>query len=175
MKAWCVWTAVGSLSLCASIGIVAAGEKSGAPPEAAVTRARKMVHMLDDVYKSAIVLITDKYVNDVNDFPAGSAAVQWFKHISEKGTHEIRLLDATGRPNVATNVAKDDFERHGIQTLKSGKDYVESIEKKGDKFYLRALTPVPVVMKKCIMCHPHYANAKNGEPIGALSYTVVIE
>jgi hypothetical protein len=175
MKAWCVWTAIGSLSLVASIGIVAAGEKSVAPPEAAVTRARKMVHMLDDVYKSAIVLITDKYVNDVNDFPAGSAAVQWFKHISEKGTHEIRLLDATGRPSVATNVARDDFERHGIQTLKSGKDYVESIEKKEGKFYLRALTPVPVVMKKCIMCHPHYANAKTGEPIGALSYTIVID
>jgi hypothetical protein len=72
-------------------------------------------------------------------------------------------------------VARDDFERRGIQTLKSGKDYVESVEKKNGKFYLRALTPVPVVMKKCTMCHPHYAKAKTGEPIGALSCTMVIE
>ena len=37
---------------------------------------------------------------------------------------------------------------------------------------LRALTPVPVVMQKCLMCHAHYADAKDGEPIGAIIYTV---
>jgi hypothetical protein len=30
-------------------------------------------------------------------------------------------------------------------------------------------------MKKCVMCHAHYADAKKGEPIGAISYTVPIE
>jgi hypothetical protein len=175
MKSFFVWTAIGVAVLAATVGIVAATEKAGAPPEPAVARARKTVEMLDDVYKSAIVLITDKYVNDPSDFPAGSAAVEWFKHISEKGTHEIRLLDATGSPTVATNVARDDFERSGIQTLKSGKTYVEVIDKRDDKYYLRAMTPVPVVMKKCIMCHPQYAKVKSSEPIGALSYTLVID
>ena len=40
---------------------------------------------------------------------------------------------------------------------------------------LRAITPIPVVMDKCVMCHPHYADAKEGEPIGAISYTVPVE
>ena len=50
----------------------------------------------------------------------------------------------------------------------------EVIEQDG-KPYLRAVTAVPVVMEKCIMCHAHYADAKKGEPIGAISYTVPIE
>jgi hypothetical protein len=30
-------------------------------------------------------------------------------------------------------------------------------------------------MDKCVMCHEHYKNAKKGEPIGALTYTLPIE
>jgi hypothetical protein len=40
---------------------------------------------------------------------------------------------------------------------------------------LRAITPVPVVMQKCVMCHEHYRDAKPGEAIGAISYSVPIE
>jgi hypothetical protein len=43
------------------------------------------------------------------------------------------------------------------------------------KPYLRAMTPVPVVMSKCVLCHDNYKNGKKGEPIGALTYTVPIE
>lgn len=141
----------------------------------AVERARNTVKMLDDVYKTAIVLITDKYVHDQDDFPAGSAAVAWFAAIQEKGWHEVRLLDATGQPYADKNTARDAFEREAIKQLKAGKTFYDEIENKGGKRYLRAATPVPVVMKKCIMCHDHYADAKEGEPIGLLSYTFPIE
>jgi hypothetical protein len=30
-------------------------------------------------------------------------------------------------------------------------------------------------MDKCIMCHEHYKDAKEGEPIGALLYTLKVE
>ena len=30
-------------------------------------------------------------------------------------------------------------------------------------------------MEKCIMCNAHYEDAKKGEPIGALTYTIPIE
>lgn len=143
--------------------------------EAAVTRARKTALMLDDVYKNTIVLITDKYVNDEDDFAAGAAAVLLFKAISEKGSHNVRLLDATGDPYDADNVAKDDFEKNGIAALKQGKARVEQLTEKDGKPQLRLLTPVPVVLQKCIMCHPHYEQAKKGEPIGAISYTIPIE
>ena len=36
-------------------------------------------------------------------------------------------------------------------------------------------TPLPVVLAKCTMCHEHYKQAKPGEPIGALSYTLRID
>jgi hypothetical protein len=59
--------------------------------------------------------------------------------------------------------------------LKSGKDYYEQVVQKDGKAYLRALTPIPVVMDKCILCHENYKNAKKGAAVGALTYTVPIE
>ena len=40
---------------------------------------------------------------------------------------------------------------------------------------LQMATPIPVVMKKCTLCHPAYEKAKAGEPIGALGYTIPVE
>lgn len=87
----------------------------------------------------------------------------------------MRLIDATGDPYESENVAKDDFEKEGIKKLKSAAKGHEQVITKDGKTYLRALTPVPVVMQKCVMCHAHYADAKEGEPIGAISYIVPIE
>ena len=145
------------------------------PTKAAVERSRKTIAMLDNIYKSTIVLITDKYVHDEDDFAAGSAAVLLFENVSKSGSHNVRLIDATGDPYDSENVAKDDFEKEAIKKLKAGaKQHEQVITKKG-KHHLRVVTPVPVVMKKCVMCHDHYADAKEGEPIGAISYSLPIE
>ena len=145
------------------------------PADAAVARARKQVQMLDDLYKSTIVLITENYVDENADLAAGSAFQKVFKAMKDKGHHEVRLLDASGEPFEAKNVASDDFEKAAIKELKSGKPYYEQVVEKGGKRYLRAATPIPVVMKKCTLCHPNYEQAKAGEPIGALGYTLLIE
>ena len=142
---------------------------------AALERTRKEVRMLDDLYKTAVVLITDKYVHDKDDFPAGSAAVALVDAMQKKGWHEVRLLDATGKPHEKKNAPVDDFEKEAVKKLKAGGDYYEQIVEKDGKPYLRAATPVPVVMKKCALCHDHYNDAKPGEAIGALSYTIRIE
>ena len=42
-------------------------------PDAAVARARKQAQMLDDLYKTAIVLITENYVEEDSDLAAGDA------------------------------------------------------------------------------------------------------
>jgi hypothetical protein len=152
----------------------AAQGKENAEDQAAVERASKTVSMLDDIYKTGIVLITDKYVQTKKDYPAGRIAVNWFKAISKKGSHDIRIIDASGEPYNDANVAKDAFEKEGIRQMKLGKSFYEQVERKDGKSYLRAMTPVPVVMDKCIMCHEHYKNAKQGEAIGALSYKVPI-
>lgn len=178
---------VGAAALACFAGVMLAGDSSqpsGAAGEKtpvkqasspAVQRARKQVKMLDHIYKQTVVLITDKYVNKETDFAAGSAAVLLFKNISKAGYHNVRLIDATGKPYDEKNVANDAFEKEGVKQLKAGKPYYEKIETVKGKQYLRAVTPVPVVMKKCIMCHEHYAKAKKGEPIGVISYSIPIE
>ena len=141
----------------------------------AVERSRKVVRILDDVYKQTIVLITDKYVHDEDDFAAGSAAVKLFADISKGGSHHVRLIDVTGEPYEPDNVAKDAFEKAGVKQIKAGKDFYEEIVEQDGKRQLRAMTPVPVVMQKCIMCHAHYGDVKKGEAIGAIVYRVDIE
>lgn len=153
----------------------AAQERSESPDEAAVARSRKTVQLLDNIFKQTVVLITDKYVHDEDDFAAGSAAVLLFKNISETGETKVKLIDATGTPYDSDNVAADDFERNGILQLKKGAALHEKVVIKDGKPQLRSLTAVPVVMEKCVMCHSHYADVKKGEPIGAISYTIPIE
>ena len=145
------------------------------PDEAALKRSRKTTQTLDNIFKQAIVLITDKYVHDEDDFAAGSAAVLLFENVSKSGDNKIRLIDATGEPHDPDNVAQDDFEREAIKQLKSGAKLYEQVVSVDGKPMLRTVTPVPVVMQKCVMCHEHYADAKEGEPIGAISYMVPIE
>ena len=169
-----LFVAFSIVAVCSQIHTANAEDKK-TTEDVAIERTRKTVKMLDDIYKTAVVLITDKYVNDEDDFPAGAAAVAWFEAINKKGWHEVRLLDATGEPYDDDNTARDDFDREAIKQLKAGKDYYEQVEQKSGKPYLRAATPIPVVMKKCTMCHPHYEDAKKGEPIGLLSYTLPIE
>lgn len=151
-----------------------AAETTTAPDESAVNRTRDTVKMLDNIFKQTIVLVTDKYVNDEDDFAAGSAAVLLFKNISESSDNTVRLLDATGDPYESENVAKDAFEKEGIKRLKAGEKGYEQVVTIDGKPFLRSITPVPVVMQKCVMCHAHYADAKKGEPIGAISYTIPI-
>ncbi len=166
-----------SVFLSGSTNVVKAEEKAAAtkPDNAAVERSRKAVQLLDNIFKQTVVLITDKYVHDEGDFAAGSAVTLLFKNVSDAGDTKVRLLDATGEPYDEENVAKDDFEREGIKRLKAGDQLYDQVVSKDGKHQLRTMTAVPVVMQKCVMCHAHYAHAKKGEAIGAISYIVPIE
>ncbi len=166
---------VGSISGALCLAAEGPGEAGAKKADRALERTRKTVRMLDDVYKSAVVLITDKYVNDENDFAAGSAAIALFKAVKEKGWHEVKLLDVSGEPYNDENVAKDDFEREALRKVKAGEAYVDRVENRDDARYLRAATAVPVVLQKCAMCHENYKQAKPGQAIGMLSYTLKIE
>lgn len=166
---WSLFTA----STLFSLNSISHGEPAKA--DASVERARKTVLMIDDIYKGGIVLITENYVHDEDDLPAGEAFKKLFAAAEEKGWHKVRLLDATDEPYNPENAPADQFEKAAIKALLAGKPgYEEVIEEKG-KRYLRSATPVPVVMQKCTMCHAQYAETKPGTPIGAISYTVPIE
>ena len=143
--------------------------------DAAVKRTRKQVKMLDDLYKTAVVLITKHYVEEDTDLAAGEAAVALFAAMKEKGWHEVRLLDATGDPIEDRNSPQDAFEKTAVKNLLAGKGWHEEVVERDNKRYLRAATPVPVVLEKCVMCHDHYKDVPQGQAIGALSYTIEIE
>lgn len=172
-----------SLLLCALVALSAAlppllsapKEEAKFPDDAALVRARKTVRMLDDIYKTAIVLITDKYVKTKKDYPAGRAAIKWLNDIGKAGWPKTRLIDVSGDPYDPKNVAEDDFEKEGVMQLKAGKAYHEKVVEKDGKRSLRAITAIPVVSSRCIMCHDNYKKAKEGAAVGALSYTVPIE
>jgi len=141
----------------------------------ALERARTQVRMLDDLYKNAVVAITDKYVKKETDLPAASIAMQLFEAMKKNGWHESRLIDATGQPYEDKNVAKDDFEKSAVAALKSGKSYYEQVVTVNGERRLRAATSVPVVMKQCLMCHENYADVKEGAPAGVLTYNVPVK
>jgi len=171
------WLSVAALAAAAGMAALVPMGLSNAKDDAdpALERTRKQVRMLDDLYKTAVVLITDKYVNRDTDLPAGTAAKALFSAMKKKGWHDVRLVDASGDPIVAENAPADSFEKKAVEQLLKGQAGYEEVVDKGGKKYLRAATPVPVVMKKCIMCHPNYENVKEGQPIGALAYTLPIE
>lgn len=47
-------------------------------------------------------------------------------------------------------------------------------EQEKGKRYLRAATPIPVVMDKCVMCHENYKSVPKGQAIGAVGYKIPI-
>ena len=77
--AWACFSSVEAGDKKADKAAKKAGEKKTEKPakkagrkDAALERTRKTVRMLDDVYKTAVVLITEHYVNDTDDLPAGA-------------------------------------------------------------------------------------------------------
>ncbi len=134
--------------------------------------ARETVLMLDDVYKTYIVLITAEYVDNPAVLSAATLSKRVFEEMNKKGWYKTRLLDATGTPFNPDNNPKDEFEREAIKAMHSGLNYFEKIEKVGGKDYLRAATSVHAVMKGCIACHP---DRKFGDLLGAISYGIPLE
>lgn len=156
-------------------GMYVTAQDNKAKDDPAVARTRKQVMMLDDLYKTAIVLVTENYVNKPSDLAAGAAFQKLFEAMRAKGHHDVRLLDATGEPYDDDNAPQDDFEKAAIAALKNGKPSYEQVVIKEGHRYLRLATPIPVVMKKCTLCHPIYEKATGSQPIGALSYTLPVE
>lgn len=151
---------------------LSAAESSVNASSAALERTRKQVLMLDDLYKTAVVYITNTYVEDESSVAAGEAAQALFGAMRDKGWHDARLVDATGNPVNDENVPRDKFEKAAIKALLAGKASYEEVVKEQDKEYLRVATVVPALDAKCILCHP---KSKEGDVLGAISYKLLVE
>ncbi len=146
-----------------------------AAKDLAVERARREVRMLDDIYKTSIVLITEHYVKEDTDLAAGSAFKALFDAVGKKGWHTVRLVDATGQPYNDLNLPTEGFEKKAIAELLAGKPSYDQVVTENGKRYLLAATAIPVVMEKCIMCHENYREVEKGKAIGAISCKVPVQ
>jgi Protein of unknown function (DUF3365) len=149
----------------------AAQGQADSPQDAAVARTRRQIQMLDDLYKTAVVLITEHYVNDPSTLSAATASKALFAAMKEKGWHDARLLGFTDVLfNPVENAPKDDFEKAAKSELLGGAATYEEVANINGRDYLRMATTVPVVMEKCVMCHANFKGVEGA--IGAISYTV---
>jgi hypothetical protein len=167
-----VWTllCVGGISLLASAPSpgLSAGPADGAPGnDPALDRARAQARMLDDLFKVAVVDITNRYDGP----PAVKVAKSIFAAAKEKHYFDAKLLDATGSPLSETNVPGDGFEKRAAEAMNAGKTYHEEVVGKGESRRLRVATVVPAVTKKCAACH----GVKQGDLLGFLSYDLPVK
>lgn len=163
--------AAGAFALSGPSAESVSAKEPSKPDPAAVERAREEVKKLDDLYKTAVVGITETYVDKQADVPAAAVAKALFEAMHKKGYHEAKLLDATGKPKNKKNVARSDFDRKAVAEIKGGKTYVEELGEKDGKPVLRAGTVVPAVMKQCVLCH----GGKEGRLLGVIVYEVPIK
>jgi len=168
---WCALIAVCvGIFLMRGIESAPAGDKKG-PDKAALERTRDTVKMLDDLYKTAVVSITNSYVEGQASVPAAMVAKDVFDAMHKKGYHHARLIDATGKPKNKANVAKTEFEKKAVTQMKAGKGYYEEVGQVDGKDVLRVATVVPVVLKQCAVCH----GKKEGDLLGAIIYEIAIK
>jgi len=59
-----------------------------------------------------------------------------------------------------------------MKAILDGKESYEQVEIIDGKTYLKTVTPIPVVMQKCVLCHANYEGQKI---IGGLGIKLEIE
>ena len=156
------------------VTVVGAAEPVKTEPQTLLTpdQARREVRLLDDLYKTTIVLMNNTYVKDSNNTAAAEVARDTFAAMQKNKWHEAHWLDATGKPMNADNAPRDDFEKQAIKRLLKGEKYCDEIVGEGDHKYLRAATVVPVVNNSCLNCHPGH---KVGDVLGGISYKIPVQ
>jgi len=151
-------------------GVVLSGSRSAragaADDEAALERTRAQARMLDDLFKVAVVDITNRYDGP----PAAKVAKTIFAAAKSKKYFDAKLLDVTGEPLNEANVPTDPFEKRAAEAIRAGKPAYEEVVGSGAERRLRIATVVPAVVKKCASCH----GVKEGELLGFLSYDIPV-
>jgi Protein of unknown function (DUF3365) len=164
---------VGSLAIAiaaALLGPVMSGtllRADGADADPALKRTREQVKMLDELYKNAVVSITNKYDGP----PAIKVAKDVFAAMEKSGWHKAKLVDASGSPQNEANLPQTSFEKRAAAAIQSGKPYFEEIGGNGPGRKLFAATVVPAVTKKCAKCH----GVSEGDLLGFIRYEIPIK
>jgi hypothetical protein len=164
---------VGSLTIATSaalLGPVMSGPllRADAPDaDPALKRTREQVKMLDELYKNAVVSITNKYDGP----PAIKVAKDVFAAMEKSGWHKAKLVDASGSPQNEANLPQTGFEKRAAAAIRAGEPYFEEVEGNGSGRKLYAATVVPAVTKKCATCH----GVSQGDLLGFIRYEIPIK
>jgi Protein of unknown function (DUF3365) len=157
-------TAAGFLAIPISAKLLRADEPSADP---ALERTRDQVKMLDTLYKTAVVSVSNRYEGP----PAIKVAKDVFGAMEKGGWHKAKLVDASGTPQNEANLPATEFERRAANAMKAGKPYYEEVAGTGADRKLFVATIVPAVTKKCATCH----GANEGDLLGFIRYEVPIK
>jgi hypothetical protein len=141
-----------------------AGEDQADP---ALDRARQQAKMLDELYKNAVVSITNKYDGP----PAIKVAKDLFAAMEKGGWHKAKLVDVTGAPQNEANLPQTGFEKRAAVAITAGKPYFEEVAGSGRDRTLQVATVVPAVTKKCASCH----GVKTGDLLGFIRYEIPVK
>ncbi len=136
-------------------------------PDPALERTRQQVKMLDELYKNAVVSITNKYDGP----PAIKVAKEIFAAMEKSGWHKAKLVDASGSPQNEANLPGTAFEKRAAAAMQAGKPYFEEVEGSGPGRKLFAATVVPAVTKKCAKCH----GTSEGDLLGFIRYEIDVK
>ena len=133
----------------------------------ALARARREVKMLDELYKTAVVSITEKYQRGQ---PAIMVAKDIFKVMEDGRYHSAKLVDASQAPLGVDTEPATDFEKRAAEAMREGETYVEEVAGEGDDRRLLAATIVPAVHPRCAACH----GVEVGDLLGFIRYEIPI-
>ncbi len=137
-----------------------------------IRRSRRETKMLDTLYKTAIVSVTQTYVQDGSSTAAITTFQPVLKAMKEGKWHEVRLVDGLGDPINPENAPKDAFEKRAIKEMLAGKELIDAIETVDGREVLRTMTILPMALDKCILCHENYRGKKI---VGGVSFQVPIQ
>lgn len=168
------WTAalVALLALAVASPLVAADKAPAKGGDDGVEGARATVRMLDDLYKTTALLVATHYVAEEGDLPPIPAVLAIAKAMKDKHWHELRIIDATGSPLLASNAPRDDFEKQAVEKLNAGGTWHDEVIERDGVRYLRAATPLPLIVQSCTMCHPGYKKMSADKPVGVMTFTL---
>mgnify|MGYP005852880829 CR=1 FL=1 len=123
--------------------------------------------MLDALYKTAVVSITDKYQRGQ---PAIMVAKDVFAAMEASGHHSARLVDASQSPLGEGNEPESDFEKRAAEAMRNKQTYLEEVVGEGEDRRLLAATVVPAVHRRCAACH----GVEEGDLLGFIRYEIPI-
>jgi len=173
LKSHLRWLLLGGISLS---GLVFWNHATGNDPQSDqiekdrnLRSARRETKMLDTLYKTAIVSVTQTYVVDDSSTAAITTFQPVLKAMKDGKWHEVRLVDGLGEPINPDNSPKDAFEKRAIKEMLAGKESIDSVEQIDGKDVLRTMTILPMALDKCVLCHENYRGKKI---VGGVSYQV---